>query len=122
MPSPHATAQAKRELRLRIARQRRRIDRRWRSLRQEGRQLLAWQTYLGRISGLMLTAVGTGVSEVASLPWQRWGRAGFRFFRRVVGIVLRRLFAWLRPRSAEVATASSVEAPGSAPAGGGDGA
>lgn len=117
MPSPRATAEAKRELRLRIARQRRLMDRHWRSLRQEGRRLLAWQTYLGQIPGLALQAAGTGLSELASLPWQRWFRVGFRFFRRVVGTVLRRLVGWLRPRAEEPAP---TEVTPSTPTGGAD--
>ena len=77
--------QAKRALRLRVARLRRRIDRRTRSLQREGRRLVSWQTYVRRFPArAVLTAFGIGLAASAG-PRAGWSRIlGLRLARRAV--------------------------------------
>jgi hypothetical protein len=89
-------AKAKRELRRRITRQRRRVDRRVRSLVQNTQRLVSWQTYARRYPGwTVLAALGAGVAASGGLPsgWRRW--LGLHFLRRAgdrtVGLIWREL-------------------------------
>lgn len=76
----------KRELRLRIGRLRRRIDRRVRSVRHEGSRLASWRTYAKRYPGYaLLAALGAGLTASAGLGrggWQRF--LGRQLVRRMV--------------------------------------
>ncbi len=87
-------AQARRELRVLIGRQRRRVDHRLHSAGREGRRLLSWRTYLRRYPAWALAAVGAGMTSAASLQRGRWPRQiNATLFRRVGGMLLRRLMA-----------------------------
>jgi hypothetical protein len=118
MPNNDA-AQAKRELRLQIARQRRRIDRQVRSVQLAGVRLVSWQTYLERFSGLTLTTLAAGVASLASL-----GREGSlrvfrsRRLRRLLGLIWRRLLRLVFGRKAEPSPGGNAAGP--SPAGGDD--
>ncbi len=58
----------KRELHLRIARSRRRIDRRLRAAHDEGRRLLSWRTYVARYPlWAMAAALGAGMTASSLL-------------------------------------------------------
>jgi hypothetical protein len=94
MPPKTDTAQVKRELRLQIARQRRRIDRKVQLVQREAVHLVSWQTYLGRFPVLAVTLLGAGLTALVSLRRKRWPQAlELRLFRRVGGLLLRRLVA-----------------------------
>lgn len=74
MTAPTDPWQQRRELRLRIGRLRRRIDRRVRSVQQEGRRLLSWRTYVRRYPGqavLAAFALGLAASEGVRGGWSR---------------------------------------------------
>jgi hypothetical protein len=60
----------KRELRLRIARSRRRIDRRLRTVNDEARRLFSWKTYVIRFP-VQALAAALGVGFVASAGLNR---------------------------------------------------
>ena len=63
----------KRELRLRIGRLRRRIDRRVRSVRTQGQRLASWRTYVERYPGYtLLAALGAGLAASAGLGRGGW--------------------------------------------------
>jgi hypothetical protein len=74
----------KRELRLRIARLRRRIDGRIRHAETHTRQLLSWRTYAARYPGwALVAALGVGLTAAASLRSKRTSRRiGSRFVRQ----------------------------------------
>lgn len=76
----------KRELRLRIGRLRRRIDRRVRSVRDEGSRLASWRTYVERYPGYaILVALGAGLTASAGLGRGGWSRfLGQQLVRRMV--------------------------------------
>ena len=82
----HLDAQrAKRDLRLRIARGRRRIDRRIRGLEREGRRLTSWRTYVRQYPAqALVAAAGLGLAASAGLArgWPRW--LGVQLTRRAV--------------------------------------
>jgi len=76
---------AKRDLRLRIARGRRRIDRRIRGLEREGRRLTSWRTYVRQYPAqALVAAAGLGLAASAGLSrgWPRW--LGARLARRAL--------------------------------------
>lgn len=76
---------AKRDLRLRIARARRRIDRRVRGLEREGRRLTSWRTYVRQYPAqALVAAAGLGLAASAGLSrgWTRW--LGARLVRRAL--------------------------------------
>jgi hypothetical protein len=79
--------QQRRELRLRIARLRRRIDRDIRQVDKGGRELLRWQTYVRRYPGYsMLVAIGAGLLVSAGLRGGRLPRwFGMNIARRAGG-------------------------------------
>ena len=79
------TQRAKRELRLRIGRLRRRLDRRVRAAQRETGRLTSWKTYVRRWPGhAVLAALGLGMSASATLGGGRWARLlGMRLVRRV---------------------------------------
>jgi hypothetical protein len=88
----------RRALRLRVARLRRRIDRRTRSLEREGRRLVSWQTYVRRFpASALLAAFGIGLAASAG-PRAGWSRMlGLQLARRAgdkaVGGLIRELKA-----------------------------
>jgi ElaB/YqjD/DUF883 family membrane-anchored ribosome-binding protein len=113
--SPSMTGQldrqrARRELRLRIARQRRRIDRRVRGLEREGRRLASWRTYVRRYPAQALAAAaGLGLIVSAGLG-RGWPRlVGAQLTRRAVVRLVARLW-----REVEAIWAASRPAPPSA--------
>jgi hypothetical protein len=77
----------KRELRMRIGRSRRRIDRRLRAVRDRGRQLVSWRTYVVRYPGWALaTALGAGLAASAGLKRGRMSRwLGMSLVRQAFG-------------------------------------
>jgi hypothetical protein len=80
------------ELRVRIGRQRRRIDRRLRSVGQEGRRLVSWRTYLTRHPAWALAVLGAGMAGAASLQRGRWPRrSSLTLFRRLGGMFLKQV-------------------------------
>jgi len=84
MPPDRDLATSRRELRLRIARLRRRIDRRVRAVAAEGRRLASYRTYVRRHPGrAVLAALGIGVAAGLAVPGRRWPRhLGLRLLRR----------------------------------------
>ena len=84
---------ARRELRLQIARGRRRIDRRIRGLEREGRRLTSWQTYVRRYPAQALVAgmgFGLAVSSGLSRGWPRM--LGVQLTRRALDRVIARVW------------------------------
>lgn len=76
----------RREIRLRIGRLRRQIDRRVRSTQKEARRLVSWQTVIrGAPGNAILGALGVGLALSAGLS-MRWlsGWLGLRMIRRAV--------------------------------------
>ncbi|MHC4403869.1 MAG: hypothetical protein ACYTG0_29785 [Planctomycetota bacterium] len=76
---------AKRQLRAEIARLRRRIDGRIRSVGREGRRLTSWQTYVRRYPAhAVAAAMGMGLAVSSGLRggWRRY--VGARVVSRVV--------------------------------------
>jgi hypothetical protein len=73
-----------RQLRLRIARLRRRVDRRVRAAGDRARELVEWRTYVRRYPGLaVLAALGAGVTLSAVWSRARLGRwLGMRLVRQ----------------------------------------
>jgi len=85
MNDPCDPRRAKRDLRLRIARARRRIDRRLRGLEREGRRLASWRTYVRQYPArALVAAAGLGLAVSAGLArgWPRW--LGARLVRRAL--------------------------------------
>jgi hypothetical protein len=83
---------AKRRLRIRIARLRRRIDRRVRSVRDEGRRLVSWRTYVRRYPAqAVLAAMGLGLAASAGVSRRGLRLLGFHLVRRAVGKAFDRL-------------------------------
>jgi len=82
--------QTVRHLRLRIGRQRRRIDRRVRSLQRQARRLASWRTYVQRYPGYaVLAALGLGLSAGGGLRRGGWTRyVGLHTVRRLVNKVV----------------------------------
>lgn len=105
MPTDDA-AKRLRELRMVIARQRRQVDRRLRSIERDGRRLISPGTYLMRRPAWALAALGAGLIGTASL--QR-GRAPRRLrwslFYRFGRAILRRFSGTEEPFAATNATA-----------------
>jgi len=77
----------KRELRRRIGRLRRRIDRRVHSTGREARRLVSWRTYVTRRPGNAVTAaLGVGLALSAGLSARRLSRwLGLWMVRRAAG-------------------------------------
>ncbi|MEE8452881.1 MAG: hypothetical protein V3R99_13230 [Thermoguttaceae bacterium] len=87
MPSRIVNAEQderRREIRLRIGRLRRRIDRRVRTTQKEARRLVSWQTYVRSSPGnAILGALGVGLALSAGLSMRRLsGWLGLRMIRR----------------------------------------
>lgn len=76
----------RREIRLRIGRLRRRIDRRVRSTQKEARRLVSWRTYVQSAPGnAILGALGVGLALSAGLSMRRLsGWLGLRMVRRAL--------------------------------------
>jgi hypothetical protein len=83
MNVPMNDEQATRQLRLRIGRLRRRIDRRARAVAKEGRRLTSWRTYVTRYTGTSL-ALAFGVGLALST-----GLSGRRLLRRLAAQSIR---------------------------------
>ena len=97
--SPDADHQrAARNLRLRIGRQRRRIDARVRSLQRQGRRLASWRTYVRRYPGYaVLAALGLGLSAGAGPRRGGWTRyLGLHVARRMVNRAVDLMFDEIR--------------------------
>ncbi len=110
MPSHPNTTQAIRDLRLQIARQRRRIDRQARSVYRTGAQLLSWRTWLRRVPASLLAGLSERVGQ------GRWPSESYlRLVRRMVAFVVRRLAALLTRSFKRRAPETTADA---APAGG----
>jgi hypothetical protein len=93
---------AKRELRLRIARARRRIDRRIRGLEREGRRLTSWRTYVRQYPAHALVAaggLGLAVSAGLSRGWPRL--LGVQLTRRALNRAIARVWQELEAIWAE---------------------
>lgn len=105
----------KRELRLRIGRLRRRIDRRVRSVRHEGGRLASWRTYAKRYPGYaILAALGAGLTASAGLGRGGWSRfLGQQLVRRMVAKAVDLGFNELKNLWAE----STPEKPAAKPSG-----
>ena len=93
---------AKRELRLRIGRLRRRIDRRVRSLEREGLRLVSWRTYVRQYPAqAVLAAMGLGLAASAGLSGG-WSRLlGVHLTRRAVDRAVARVWVELEQIWAE---------------------
>jgi len=106
MPTDRDLQTTRRELRLRIGRLRRRIDRRVRAIGQEGRRLASWQTHVRRHPGrALLAALGIGVAAGVAMPGRRWPRSlGLRLLRRSLEKLVANLGAELAGLWAEVVT------------------
>jgi len=118
MNDPCEPRQAKRDLRLRIAGARRRIDRRLRGLEREGRRLASWGTYVRRYPvQALVAAAGLGLAVSAGLAqgWPRW--LGTRLVRRAVDRVIARAWQELEAIWAE----STPDRPPAEPSGAEDG-
>lgn len=114
MPSaitPDDLLRRKRELRMRIGRSRRRIDRRLRATRDRSQELLSWRTYVVRYPGWALTAaLGAGMAASAGLRPGRVSRwLGLALVRQAFGGLQQQLQAELR----RIWTGSSVKNKGS---------
>ena len=109
---------AKRDLRLRIARGRRRIDRRVRGLEREGRRLASWRTYVRQYPAqALVAAAGLGLAASAGLArgWPRW--LGMRLTRRALDRAIGRAWQELEAIWAE----SEPDRPAAEPSGAEDG-
>ena len=115
--------QAKRELRLRIGRLRRQIDRRLRAAQRHGRRLLSWRTYVTRFPGYAIVgALGAGMVVSAGSARRRLTRwLGLRLVRRASDQLSRALWRELRqiwadatPEKPDRTTSSSDEGAGPA--------
>jgi hypothetical protein len=106
-----------RELRLRIGRLRRRIDRRIRRAGREAERLVSWRTYVRSYPGYAVTAaLGVGLAASAGLsPRRLWRWLGLKLLRRSAEGVFGRFWQELRQVWADSAPRS-----GQAQAGGAD--
>ena len=88
----------KRELRLRIGRSRRRIDRRLRASRDHTHELLSWRTYVVRYPACALAAaLGAGLAASAGFrPSRICRRLGLSLVRHAIGGVRQGLWTELR--------------------------
>ena len=88
----------KRDLRLRIARSRRRIDGRLRATRNSAKQLVSWQTYVVRYPAWALAAaLGVGMAVSAGLRPGRMSRwLGLSLVRHAFGGFQQQFWAELR--------------------------
>ncbi len=83
MPPDRDPATTRRQLRLQMARLRRRIDRRIRAVAQQGSSLVSYRTYVRRYPGpALLAALGIGAAAGLALPGRWPRRLGPRLFRR----------------------------------------
>lgn len=101
MATQHTTDELlrrKRELRLRIGRQRRRIDGRLRGVQDDARQLVSWRRYVVRYPGLALAAaLGAGLVASSLLRPGRIARwLGGSLVRQAFGGFQERLWSELR--------------------------
>jgi len=108
----------KRDLRLRIARGRRRIDRRIRGLEREGRRLTSWRTYVRQYPAqALVAAAGLGLAASAGLA-RGWPRLlGVQLTRRAVDRAIAKAWQELEAIWAE----SKPDRPAADPSGAEDG-
>ena len=108
----------KRELRLKIGRLRRQIDRRVRTAQQEGQRLLSWRTVIQRLPGnSLLAAFGVGLALAGGLSARslaRWFglrlvRQSLRSGQRTFWSELRRIWSASSPRSTATEEAARHE-------------
>lgn len=101
------------QLRLQIARQRRRIDARLRATQQEGQRLLSWRTYVQRYPGWTAVAgLGLGLAAAAGVRRRKLSRRlGIRLLRLAFGRLTRRIWQEIK---------DLARGPQSAPAQGGE--
>ncbi len=113
MPSDRDLPTTRRQLRLRIARLRRRIDRRVRVVAREGRGLASYRTYVRRHPGrAVLAALGIGVAAGLALPGRRWPRdLGLRLLRQSAERLAADLGAELGGLWADLVTGKRRESP-----------
>jgi hypothetical protein len=75
VPEPRQATPSTGDLRLQIARQRRRVDARLRAARRQVDRLRAWRTYVQHFPGkAVIAAFGIGLAATAALRGKRWGR------------------------------------------------
>jgi hypothetical protein len=92
----------KQELRRLIGRSRRQIDRRLRAVRDEGKNLLSWRTYVRRYPlGTVAAALGAGWAAAAALGSRRLkNRLGrevlFQTVRSAGGALAKEAIRWFR--------------------------
>jgi len=100
-----------RAIRLRLARARRRIDRRLRGLEREGRRLFSWQTLLQQLpTQSFVGALGVGLASLTGLPKRKLRALGVHLAKlardRAVNVVLRDVRdLWTRQAPDKPATA-----------------
>jgi hypothetical protein len=96
-----------RQLRLRIGRLRRGIDRRVRAVQREGGRLTSWRTYVERYPGqAVLAALGLGLAVSSGMRRVRWTRLiGWHLVRRSLHAVV----SLLREEWRKVWVASGAE-------------
>lgn len=84
LQSPADLQRRKRELRLRIGRLRRQIDRHAHAVQREGERLLSWRTVVRQLPGnAVLAAFGFGLALAAGLSARSMARwLGLRMMRR----------------------------------------
>lgn len=88
----------RRQVRLRIGRSRRRIDRRLSATRDAARQLTSWRSYVARYPAWALSAVlGLGfAASTGGKPRRMSRRLGLLLLRRIRATFLRELWTELR--------------------------
>ncbi|NLX97013.1 MAG: hypothetical protein GXY83_12635 [Rhodopirellula sp.] len=103
---PDDAAKMLRELRMVIARQRRQVDRRLRSIERDGRRLVSPGTYLVRRPAWALAVLGAGLIGAASIQRGRSPRRlRWSLFYRFGRAMLGRFSGTKEPAAATIATA-----------------
>jgi len=104
--------QQNRALRLRIGRQRRRIDARLRNAGRQARRLASWRTYVRHYPGYALgAAMGLGMIASAGLRADRlWGWLGTRLLRGTTEQIGKQL--WTELKQVRVRSAPQTEPAG----------
>jgi len=111
MNTPFDEQQTKRLLRQQIGRLRRRIDRRLRDVRRQGRELTSWREYVQRSPGLsVLAALTLGLTGAYDAARKNWTENRLVLYvRRMLRAMLVRLWRegkrwWARFRARKKAT------------------
>jgi hypothetical protein len=92
------TQPSTRDLRIQIARQRRRVDARLRAARHEIQRLRSWRTYVQHFPGkAIVAAFGIAMATTAAWRGKRWGRqVGLFLARRAFNKTLGGMWGELR--------------------------